>query len=89
MGILFLALLALLSTGKSGFVNQIRVKTEKHLTQKEIDKIQAEIDSLEAEEKSLHDPQTIEKLARENYGMAKENEKVYHIEVEENQKDVE
>lgn len=83
LGAIFLALLVLLSTGKSGFISQIRIKLKKNKTLKLQEQIQEEIDTLKVEEKSLHDPQTIEKLARENYGMAKENEKVYHIEVEE------
>lgn len=89
MGIIFLALLVLLSTGKSGFLNQIKVKIHKYQVLKEQTEIRTEIDSLEVEEKTLHDPKTIEKIARENYGMAKENEKVYHIEIEEKNNDVE
>lgn len=46
--------------------------------------LEAEIDSLELEIEALNDTTTIEKIAREKYGMGKKNEKVYHVESEAN-----
>ena len=74
-----LTLLLLLSTGKRGFIRQLRVKQEKKRLERQIEAIQEEKKKLEEEKAKLNDPQYIEKVAREEYGMAKEKEKVYQV----------
>ena len=88
LGILYLALLVFFSTGKSGFLQQIRIKYRKATLEQKKKYTVAEVDSLEAEKDTLNTLYMIEKIAREKYGMGRENEKVYHIETEES-KDVE
>lgn len=75
----FLALLFILSTGKRGFIQQIRVRREHVRIEKEMKRLQAIIQQMEEEKKKLNEPAVIEKIAREQYGMAKKNEKVLHV----------
>ena len=63
----------------------------------ERERIESELDSLHAVERALRSeieklkfaPEYLEKLARENYGMAKKGEKVYKVIPEEEAKDKE
>jgi len=77
--LIFITLLFFLSTDKRGFLQHLRIQKERHELKKEI----AELDSLktrlETEVESLDDPEKIEKIAREEYGMSKENETVYRV----------
>lgn len=82
--ILFCTLFFLLSIGKRGFIQQARVRIERYRIQKEIETLQKKKEALEAEKKALDTPQVIEKIAREKYGMAKKNEKVYRVIPKEN-----
>lgn len=77
--ILFIALLILLSTGKRGFIQQIRVRMERARIEKNLKRLEAVKKQLEEDKKKLNDPAVVEKIAREDYGMAKENEKVLHV----------
>jgi cell division protein FtsB len=80
--LLFLSLIALLvflSTGKRGFIQQFRVKQKQKQLKKEIAELQNIKEMMDEEEKKLDEPETIEKIAREKYGMAKKNEKVYRV----------
>jgi cell division protein DivIC len=77
--IVLLILLFLLSIGKRGFIQHIRIKIEQHRLKREIASLEKEKERLEEEKKKLDDPEHIEKIAREKYGMAKKNEKVYHV----------
>ena len=77
------ALLVLLSIGKRGFFQQFRVRQEQKRLQNEIVDLGKKQAELEKQIRTLNDPDTIERIAREEYGMAKENEKVYHIVPEE------
>ena len=74
-----LMLLLLLSTGKRGFIQQIRLRQERRRLEKEIEALQEEIKQLEEEKEKLNDPEHIEQIARKKYGMAKKNEKVYQV----------
>lgn len=74
-----LTLLLLLSTGKRGFIQQIRASREKKRLEREIEALQEKKNVLEEEKKKLNDPEHIEKVAREQYGMAKKDEKVYRV----------
>ncbi len=75
----FLLLLILFSTGKHGFIQQIRVQHERKRLVQENKRLQAEKQAKEEEKEKLNDPEYVEKVAREEYGMAKENEKVYRV----------
>lgn len=77
--LLLLTLLLFLSMGKRGFIQQIRIKREKEKLIKEIETLEEQKILLEAEKEKLDDPEYIEKIAREQYGMAKENEDVYRV----------
>ncbi len=82
LGILFLALLVFFSTGKSGFYQQIKIKYKKAEAEHDLKYMKVDVDTLEAEADTLYHPDVIEKIAREKYGMAKKNEKIYHVETE-------
>ncbi|HDQ43953.1 MAG TPA: septum formation initiator family protein [bacterium] len=75
----FLALLFFLSTGSRGFIRQIQVRRQKARLEQEIAQLKEQIAVLEEEKKKLHDAAEIERIAREDYGMARENEKVYRV----------
>lgn len=75
----FLALIIVLSVGKRGFLQQIRVYRAKRQLQREIERLEERKRALEEEKQKLDDPEYIEKIAREEYGMAKEKEKVYNV----------
>ena len=77
--LLLLTLVLILSMGKRGFIQQIRIKREKDRLQKEIEILEEQKTVLEVEKEKLDDPEYIEKIAREEYGMAKENEDVYRV----------
>lgn len=74
-----LALLFLLSTGSRGFIQQIRLQQQKRQLEREIESLRHTIEMLEAEKQRLYDPEEIERIAREKYGMAKKNEKILRI----------
>lgn len=82
-GILFILVLFtflfLLSIGKRGFIQQFRVRLQRRQLKKEIVALKEEKKRLEKEKEKLNDPETIEKIAREEYGMARKNEKVYRV----------
>ena len=75
----FLTLLLILSLGKRGFIQQIRIRQERKRLVREIEALQEQKKSLELEKENLNDPEYLEKVAREKYGMAKKNEKVYRV----------
>ncbi len=80
LGVLcFVTLVLLLSMGKRGFLQQIRVRQEKKKLVQEIEALEAQKLALEEEKKKLNDPAHVEKVAREDYGMAKKDEKVYRV----------
>ncbi len=74
-----LALLFFLSLGSRGFVQQIKIRRQEVRLKKEIAALKKQIETLEAKKKKLSDPEEIERIAREEYGMARENEKVYRV----------
>jgi len=74
-----LALLLLLSVGKRGCFEQVRVQVEKKKLESEIRALEKEKSAAIAEKKKLEDPAEVEKIAREKYGMSKKDEKVYRV----------
>jgi len=77
--LIFLTLLLILSTGKRGFIQHYRIRQERKRLQRELESLQAEKKRLEEEKDKLNDPEQIEKIAREQYGMAKKDEHVYRV----------
>lgn len=74
-----LILLVLLSFGKRGFIQQIRVQRERVRLQRAIQTLEEQKTALEEDKQKLNDPEEVEKVAREEYGMAKEKEKIYRV----------
>ena len=74
-----MALLFFLSLGSRGFIQQLKIRRQEVRLKKEIAALKKQIETLEAEKKKLSDPEEIERIAREEYGMARENEKVYRV----------
>lgn len=83
--LLFLAFLALLLPGKRGILNQVRVRLQKRQLEKEIRELKTTQAKLEKQIEALQKPETVEKIAREEYGMAKKDEKVYRVVPRENE----
>lgn len=75
----FITLVLLLSMGKRGFLQQIRARQEKKKLAHEIEALEAKKKELEEEKNKLNDSAHVEKIAREDYGMAKKDEKVYRV----------
>jgi cell division protein FtsB len=74
-----LILLFLLSVGKRGFIQQLRIRRERVRLENEIQTLEARKSALEEEKDKLNDPDEVEKVARESYGMARDKEKVYRV----------
>ena len=72
-------IIVIFSSGHRGFIQQIRRRSERARLKKEIQLLEADQAEKEMQIEKLHDPEEIEKIAREEYGMAKENEKVYRV----------
>lgn len=77
--LIFITLLFFLFTDKRGFLQHIRIQQERRELKQEITELEKIKTELEAEEKSLDDPDKIEEIAREEYGMSKKNETVYRV----------
>jgi len=82
---IFIGFLALLMPGKRGFLNQIRMRLKQRQLAKEIKELKETKERLEDKKEMLQEPETIEKIAREEYGMAKKDEKVYRVVPKENE----
>ena len=76
-----LALLFFL-TGPRGTIQLIRQNKEKERLIKEIEELEKTQAALDSEKVKLNQNAYIEKIAREQYNMKKEGEKVYKIEIE-------
>lgn len=77
--IIFLIVLIILSLGDRGFIKQIQAYRKQSQLQKEINKLRVEEKALNEKINQLDKPETIEKVAREEYGMAKEGEEIYKV----------
>ena len=76
---IFTVFIALLLPGKRGILNLIKIKHRQHVLKVEIERLKERIDKLEKEKEDLQKPETVEKIAREEFGMAKKDEKVYLV----------
>ena len=74
-----LFVLFLLSIGKRGFIQQIRIHRQQQKLKTDINTLKEEEEQLKMEDEKLDDPEYIEEIAREEYGMAKKDEKVYKV----------
>jgi len=72
-------LLIILSVGKRGFIQQLKLEKKTDELRENLETQKDEISRLEEEKAKLQTPEYKEKVAREKYGMAKENEKVYDV----------
>jgi cell division protein FtsB len=64
----------------NGIVQRVRLEIQKKEMIEKIEKAEAEQIKLKEQSKALDgDPKAIEKVAREKYGMVRENEKVYKV----------
>lgn len=76
---LFFVFISLLLPGKRGILNQIHVRYQQNILIKEIEHLQKEKQDLQAKKDTLENPETVERIAREKYGMAKKEENVYRV----------
>lgn len=64
----------------NGILQRIRLELQKNEMQEKIQTAEEEQKKLKEQSKALDgDPKAIEKVAREKYGMVRENEKVYKV----------
>jgi cell division protein FtsL len=77
--LIFTVFIALILPGKRGILNLIKIKHQQHTLRAEIEKLKEQIEKLEKEKEELQKPETVEKIAREEFGMAKKDEKVYIV----------
>ncbi len=79
--LLFSIVLAVyLTFDNKGIIARVRLESQKRQLQEKILQAEAETKELQAQIKALEgDKKTIEKIAREKYGMAKDGETVYRV----------
>jgi cell division protein FtsB len=83
--VLFILLIELLilASGRRGFIQQWRLQRRKKALSEQISRLEEIKNQLETDKVKLtepdYDPAYIEKLARELYGMARENEMVFQV----------
>jgi cell division protein FtsB len=66
--------------GSRGIVQRVKLQNQKTELETKIQKAEEETKTLQAESKALDgDKKTIEKVAREKYGMVREGETVYKV----------
>jgi cell division protein DivIC len=78
--VIALPLLIVLIFGNRGVLQRVKLENQKTELEQKIKHAEEETKQLQAESKVLEgDPATIEKVAREKYGMVREGEKVYKV----------
>jgi cell division protein FtsB len=78
--VLGLPLLLFVLFGNRGVVQRVRLQAQKSQLEQKIREAEAEAKRLQAESRALEgDRKTIEKVAREKYGMVREGETVYRV----------
>ena len=69
-----------LTFDNKGIIARVRLESQKRQLQEKILQAEAETKELQAQIKALEgDKKTIEKIAREKYGMAKDGETIYRV----------
>jgi cell division protein DivIC len=68
-----------LFSGDSSLIQLWKLKRETTVLQAEIDRVKARLEEIDGEAKKLDDPEYLETLARERYGMVREGEKCYRL----------
>lgn len=80
IGFLFLLLLiGAFSLGRRGFFTLYNVQREKALLQAENEALREQKKMLEEKMEKIESPEYLEKIAREKYGMGKEDEKIFFV----------
>ena len=80
----FLIILLFIASGPRGTVQLLKFVSQKQQLEEEIKGLEAKKKELQAlREKIEHDPEYLEKIAREKYKMRKKDEKVYQVVEEE------
>ncbi len=78
--LLSLVLAMYLLLDNKGVIARVRLESQKRDLEQKIAQAENETKTLQAQIKALEgDRKTIEKIAREKYGMAREGETVYHV----------
>jgi cell division protein FtsB len=75
-----IVLIVYLTFDNKGVIARVRLETQKRQLEQKIVEAEAETKQLHAQIKALQgDKQTIEKIAREKYGMARDGETIYRV----------
>lgn len=83
--VLSILILIVFLFNNKGFLKRLQLISEKKSIQEKIIESKAENEKLKKEIKNLQgDSETIEKIAREKYGMVKPGEKIYRVKPEKN-----
>jgi len=83
MVLILVPALSFITFSNKGVLQRVRLESEKRATQEKIQKAQQEQSQLQQQSKALdNDRKTIEKVAREKYGMIQEGETVYKVKKE-------
>ena len=69
----------ILLAGETSLVQLWKLKKVNTETQEEIGRLEGRLEDLAAEEENLQNPEHLEKLAREEYGMIRDGETAYRI----------
>ena len=77
--LIIVCVLAIVIPGRRGLLNLFRLNRKAYQLRQEIKQLELEKARLEKEIEALGDPEVIEQIAREKYGMAKKDEKIYRI----------
>jgi len=81
--VLLVLLLGFALFGDKGVLRLVKAYQQKQQLQQQVEQLQQENQQLKAEIEALqHDPQTIERLARQELGMVREDEIVYQFPAE-------
>jgi len=84
--LILITLILVFSLAKRGYIQHIKLRLEKRRLSREIEAMKEQKAGLEKEKQLLDKPEHIEKIAREEYGMAKKDEKVYIVVPEKSKK---
>ena len=78
-GLIAVWLLWVLLAGDTSIIELWKLKRENADIRARIAELEKRLDIIDAEEQNLQDPEYLEKMAREQYGMIRDGERVYRI----------